>query len=159
MFASNECKFNTSIKSDSGVNNDEVKPPTLEKIRIFWSSIWRTSVQHKPSKWFSNEKTERTRICTMFSWEISLEKVRYAVNKTLNWNAPCLESLENFCFKQFVSTHIRLVESFTSILEHLDLVFYFYDQWSHLPFFEDITIYGKSIEIQAFSQCTNFLPR
>lgn len=115
LFQSNEKKFYRNL---AGKGFDG-KPPNQEQLINYWSELYSKEKSHnKEAVWLQNEVKACQGIPEMNSNEISLKDVQEAIRNTANWKSPGIDSIQNFWYKKFHSTHKFIAAQLTTILNN-----------------------------------------
>ena len=88
------------------------KTPNLPELENFWCSIWEEPKYYiKKTEWVkkvgrnNGEKQQQV-------WEdITMEEVKYNIQKTTNWKEPGIDKVANFWIKSFTSLHEPMTEA------------------------------------------------
>ncbi|KAL0883753.1 hypothetical protein ABMA27_015858 [Loxostege sticticalis] len=113
LFSTNEKQFYRQFKQNTNVD----QPPTAESLEEFWGNIWSNSVEHNQNaEWISNEKARSDSIPDMQFEDIGVDELTAIINKTHNWKAAGVDSIQNFWFKKLYSCHEILAKQISDIL-------------------------------------------
>lgn len=116
QFKDNEGRFYRQLKATT--NNNEDEQPDKDDTKSYWKNIWAVPKQHrKKAKWITKEKERMTNKRRMINHTVELEEVEKVIKRSKNWKAPGIDKIQNFWIKKFKSTHNKIGEIFTDILE------------------------------------------
>ena len=63
-------------------------PPSLEKVELFWSKIWKNNKTHNDgAQWIQGQAKENQHVPTQEWSDITAEETIRAIHKTSNWIA------------------------------------------------------------------------
>ncbi|KAL0841160.1 hypothetical protein ABMA28_014906 [Loxostege sticticalis] len=114
LFSTNEKQFYRQFKQNTNVD----QPPTAESLEEFWGNIWSNSVEHNQNaEWISNEKARSDSIPEMQFDDINVDEITAIINKTHNWKAAGVDSIQNFWFKKLYPFHEILAKQISDILK------------------------------------------
>lgn len=118
LFRANQKELYKRLQSPSSEQHQACVSPSKEETMSYWEPLWSCPSQHNTrAAWIAEEKKRVDKIPAMIDHIISLADVEASVKRTRNWKAPGIDGVHNFWYKRFSSTHLRLAEFFSVILQ------------------------------------------
>ncbi|KAF4527480.1 hypothetical protein B566_EDAN014118 [Ephemera danica] len=122
LFASDQKFFYRTMDGECQEQHSTLLP-TEASLANFWSGIWSEPKRHDENAyWLRHEEDACRAIPQMSGVSISLEDVRASIKKTKNWTAPGIDSIHNFWWKYFKSTHEVLATRFNEALDEPSII-------------------------------------
>lgn len=113
LYYKNQSKFFRNLEATEtakGVYPDE------KDMHKAWSEIWERKKMHDDRAFWIKDAEKEKNTYSMDNIEITKEDIKSVLKKANNWAAPGADKLQNYWWKNFTSTHQRLVVLFQGAL-------------------------------------------
>ena len=89
------------------------KPPDIGEVKKFWQNILEQKVKlNKDAQWIKDQEEELQQINQMEWKDLTVEELRFNMNRAANWKSPGPNRLHNFWMKHLQSLHKPMAEKY-----------------------------------------------